>query len=498
MGIVIRQSFYNSIFSYIGAGIGLLNVGIIMPNLFSTSQVGLINLLLALSAIFAQFGTLGFTNVITRDFTFFRDKENSHSGFASLILLIAIIGFCISIAIFFGGQDYFLKRKLEENELLNQFYLFIVPLIGFGILYSLFDVYTSVLYKSVLGVFLKEVLLRIINLALLYLFFRKVIDFNLFVIGYTLAFGVPSILLIFYLSITGHFKMTTIKISAAKLKSMIHLAFYSQISALIGIVILNVDKVIIQKLINLSQTGVYSIAFLFGFIVILPGKSIGKITSVFIAESWKETNYTRLSEIYKKTCQTMLFLASIAFLLICTNMDLIFHILPAEYEGGRIVVYLIGLSSVIEMSTGMSGTIIATSSHFRQYSLIYGIYLIVYVVLCLLLIPQYSIVGAAISNVVCVFLFNLLRHIYIWQYMGMQPFEKKNVVLFLFLICSLVIFLIAPTIPISNVFIRSVVYTIFVISIYTAINEYFKIIPELSIKQLYNLFADINPFNKRM
>ena len=47
MGIIARQTIKGSVYSYLGAAIGFINVGLIMPQIFSTEQIGLTNLLIA-------------------------------------------------------------------------------------------------------------------------------------------------------------------------------------------------------------------------------------------------------------------------------------------------------------------------------------------------------------------------------------------------------------------------------------------------------------------
>ena len=90
MGIVSRQTIKGSIYSYLGAFIGFVNVALLMPRLFATDQIGLVNILVALSTIFGQLGTLGMVNVTIRQFPYFRDEKNNHNGF--LFFALAFVG----------------------------------------------------------------------------------------------------------------------------------------------------------------------------------------------------------------------------------------------------------------------------------------------------------------------------------------------------------------------------------------------------------------------
>ena len=101
MGIIVKQSLKGSIWSYLGLVVGYLNVGLIMPNFFSTDQIGLVQLFVAISAIFSNFSSLGFASVIQRLFPEFRNKVAHHNGFPFLIIITGLTGFLLS-AVFFS------------------------------------------------------------------------------------------------------------------------------------------------------------------------------------------------------------------------------------------------------------------------------------------------------------------------------------------------------------------------------------------------------------
>lgn len=84
MGIIARQTIKGSIYSYLGAIIGFINVALIMPQIFSTDQIGLTNLLIALSTILGQFGSLGMINVTIRQFPFLEMRKIIIMAFYSL------------------------------------------------------------------------------------------------------------------------------------------------------------------------------------------------------------------------------------------------------------------------------------------------------------------------------------------------------------------------------------------------------------------------------
>ena len=82
MGIIAKQTIKGSVFSYLGVVLGGINVAILYPRILSEDQIGLINILIALSAIFAQFSSLGINGVTNYFFHhFITGKSFLWSGF---------------------------------------------------------------------------------------------------------------------------------------------------------------------------------------------------------------------------------------------------------------------------------------------------------------------------------------------------------------------------------------------------------------------------------
>ena len=184
MGIIQKQTIKGTFYSYIGTLIGFINIGILSPVILSSAQIGLINLLVAISLIFAQFSSLGFNNVTTKLFTFFRDDKNKHHGFLFIALTVALIGFSLSAIIFFVVKPYLIAQNIEKSLLFTEYIYYLLPLIFFTLVFNILDNYNKVLYDAVLGTFLKEIVFRILNTLIIVIYFLELIDFSVFVFAY--------------------------------------------------------------------------------------------------------------------------------------------------------------------------------------------------------------------------------------------------------------------------------------------------------------------------
>jgi O-antigen/teichoic acid export membrane protein len=98
MGIIQKQTLKGSVYSYIGVLIGFLNMAILSPKIFSAEQIGLTQVMLAITTILSQVGNLGFIDLSNRIFPWFRDVATKNRGFLGLGLLVTLTGTVIVVS----------------------------------------------------------------------------------------------------------------------------------------------------------------------------------------------------------------------------------------------------------------------------------------------------------------------------------------------------------------------------------------------------------------
>jgi O-antigen/teichoic acid export membrane protein len=122
MGVIKRQTIKGSIYSSMGVAVGSLNT-ILSVKLLSSEQMGLTAILIAVSALYAQFSVFGFPKVVERLFPYFRNKDNKHNGFVFLTIAVGLIGFTISLASFFILKPYLIESHQAESPILEKYIL---------------------------------------------------------------------------------------------------------------------------------------------------------------------------------------------------------------------------------------------------------------------------------------------------------------------------------------------------------------------------------------
>ncbi len=477
MGIIQKQSVSGTIYSYIGVFLGFITTGLLFPRIFSTEEVGLLRLLVSYSVLFAQFASLGVNTATVKLFPYFRDKDKKHHGYLGMALLIVLAGLIVSIAVYLMLRPYFVEHGSEKSALFVTYFYYVVPLIIFTLLFNVFDTYYRVLYNAVKGIVYKEVVQRLLILAVIVAFAFRLIDFKLTVILYVLAFISPSVFLFISLIRSGQFFVKPdFGIIDDKLRrQFLDVSFFGMISTFSGVLVLNIDVIMVDGIMGLSAAGIYTVTFFFGTLILVPLRTMGKIGSVVISDAWKANDTATIQDIYKKSSLSLSVIGFLLFIGIWGNIDNVFFIIGDDYLAGKYVILFTGLGALLDISLGVNPQIIVNSKYYRYISYFLFIFAALLVITNLLLIPVYGIVGAAVASFISKFIYNLIKFLFLYKKFRFQPFDYRFPLLILFALAAYGISLFIP--PLSN-FIIDIIVRSFVIFIAFSAPVYFFRISE--------------------
>lgn len=428
MGIIRKQSIGGMIFTYIGVILGFVNLIIITPKLLNTEEIGLLQLLVAISVIMSQVGSLGFMGVVNRLFPYFRNPENKHHGFGFLLILIGITGFLLVSFGYFFLQPYLIKTNIEKSPLFVEYIHWLLPLTFFSLQFNLLDSFTKAVYNAVLGTFLKELFVRVGNLLLLIFYFFDLVSFDTYVLIYVVNLSLPAVILYIYLLWKGEvgFRINRSAFTPQFRKEIFTVAMYSLIGGFGGIAVLNIDKYMINQYLDLSATGIYSIAFYFSTLILMPNRSLAKISITLVSENWKNQDLNAIKDIYYKSSINQTLIGMLLFLGIWCNVHNIFAFLPPEYEAGKYVILFTGFGNLINMASGISMQIIGTSPRYKVQT-----YLILFLILLVVgtniaFIPAYGIFGAALASFISTLIYVSFRVFYLHRHYHIHPFSMAH------------------------------------------------------------------------
>ena len=423
MGIVRNQSIKNSISFYIGMAIGAINTVIIYPNVFNDhpEHFGLIQILIAYAILVSTFTTFGVPKTFVRFFPVIKEKGQLYF----LSLIIPLLGFILSLLVYFLFKQQIFEL-LNASPLLKDNFFYIILLVFFIGFYDVLTAVSRSFLSAAAPIFINEVFLKVYSMLALLLHWFGYVDFSIFLriylFGYFLKFAI-----LFLIQWKNDRFSLAFSLNDLKLKEISSFGLFVFVGGASVMLVTRLDMMMIGSMLDLEQVAFYTVAFFIGNAIKVPGKSIAAISSPLVAKALEKLDYKETQTLYTKSSINQLIIAGVLFLCIWLNIDDIFSLLPAKFQGGKWVVFYISIAQLFNMITGINGTIIVNSKYYR-YDLYTNIILVLTTVITnYFLILKYGIDGAAMATAISISLFNLIRLILIKVKMNMHPFSLQTI-----------------------------------------------------------------------
>lgn len=479
MGFIQKDAVRTMLLSYLGMFLGYFNKAFLFILLLTTEEIGLLNLILSVGLLFAQFCNLGTVYSVGKFFPFFRNKAQNNYGFLQYNVLIVTVGVAIftTLALVFKGNiaSYYSDKSPD----FVRYYLWFIP-IGIAYIYFfLFENYLRALYKNVISVFLYEVLLRILTAISLIAYGLKWIDFELLLKISSLIYFIPTIVVFIYLIYLKEFQFKwSVTIPKRFRKIIFKYSSLSYVNTLGALIVTTIDALMIASYLGLSETGIYTtIVFITGFLQV-PYRSLMRITNPIVAVYWKARDLVKMQELYQKVSSVLLIISSVMFLYIWINREAIFYLLKPEFVTGIPVFLFLMIGRLTDMYLGLNGSIFVMSKKYA-YDLIFTFVLIVLVyVLNLIFIPKIGMSGAALSTMIALIVYNASRAYFVWKHYRLHPFTKRQMYVIALFLLNVLLFEFLP--HLSNRFVDVLVRSALMTVSFPLLIFIFKMEPELN------------------
>ncbi len=468
MGVILRQSFTNTIYSYVGALIGFVNVIWLFPFVLEAEQFGLTRVMISISIIGAQVASLGMGNVTIRYFPLFRNTGRRHFGFLFLAAVIPLAGFLLLCLAGWLFQSPLIRFYADDSALFGDYYLLLFPLLFFILYFHILESYIRSLFDTVVATFFQDVLLRLFQTVVVLLYYFGWMPFGMFMWMFVGTFGLQTLLMLLYIGYRGQlFVIPDLSIlTRARIRSMAEYGAFAILGSVTSMALGNIDMLMVGGMTSLAETAVYAVSFYLASMIKIPSKALMKISQPLIAEAQYKKDVATIDIIYSKSSINQLLVGGLIFIIIGVNLDHVYQFLPKEYHAGIYVFLFIGLAKMIDMTAGLNAAIIRTSPWYR-----FDLYATVLLVLLtigtnLIFIPIFGITGAALATALSVLIHNILYVIYVKYRYGIHPFSKKTILGFAVLIAALLVAWGLPLLPfwIADLVLRSAIAAVIVVT----------------------------------
>ncbi len=455
MGIVLKQTFKNTLITYLGFALGAINALFLYTNFLTDEYYGLVGVILSTSAILMPLMAFGAHNTLIK---YYSSYENAN-GFLTLMVLLPL-AVIIPLAAFTYFANAIIGEFLAQKNAIVKDYVWYIFLIGLSLAYfEIFYAWARVQLKSVFGNFMKEIFVRLGITVLLLLIYFKVITVEFFLMAMVALYLLRALIMKLYA-----YSLKRLKLDFKFPANIKDILIYSSLIILGGsaaVVLLEVDKFMINQYIEIENVAYYSVAVFIATVIIAPSRAMHQITYPMTAELLNKKDGAGLRELYQKTSLTLFIVAGLVFLLVILNLEDLYLLVPEEYRGGFLVVLLIGLAKLFDSLLGCNNAILYNSEYYRTV-LVFGVILAILTILFnMWFIPLYGIEGAAIATFLAVFIYNGCKLVYVKSKFGMWPFTKETFKVFclILLVGALFFALQFPFHPLINILLKVTLMT---------------------------------------
>jgi O-antigen/teichoic acid export membrane protein len=416
MGVVIRQSARNLVFTYGGFLIGAFNTLVLMPRALTREQIGLLNTFTSYSWILAMVCLLGMPMVILRFYPLTSGIRRARLlGGAFMWSLSLALGVALSGWLFPGLIHLILP---EAEPVFLRYYRWIFFML---IMHVLYENVASVLksqMRTAATVFWRELFLRLYNLMLYGLFALGLFGYSIVVAGYALSSAVILIGLTSHLRLEG-----LLKLGFWMEKEWLRYGLYNLIGASLVFIVYQLDIVMLHRYGYLEVIAVYSIAMFMATTIQLPFRAFSAVGVPVLAQAFATGDMAKVKDVYRRSSEVMLVTGGALALTILWCAEEFRFFLPADYRPHLLkpLGFLV-LAKWLDVSMGLNGALINQSRHYRFDIWANLILLVAALGLNVLFIPSLGLSGAALATCISVVIYNLVRYFYIVYRFGIHGF----------------------------------------------------------------------------
>ncbi|MFB6454364.1 lipopolysaccharide biosynthesis protein [Chitinophaga sp. Hz27] len=462
MGIVRKQSFYSTISIYLGFAFGAFNLVVLMPKFLTQDEIGLTRVLIDVATLMGTVATLGTVPVINKFFPFYQDYLSpKKNDLPKLTAWVSIIGFVLFLLFALTFKGSIIKSFSNKSPLFIEYFYAIYPLTFFIMVYNLLEGFAWGLHKTVVSNFLKEGAMRMVATIILVLMPILGISFKWYIDYFWIPYAFPVVFLFLALRKTKqlYFVKGISSVTRRLGKRMLLFSSYVFTSNVFTLLRKMNDVLLIAHTSGLGNAGIFSYAVFVTNFMDVPQRSMYAITTPLLAVAWKNKDMAKIDELYKKSSITLSIIGMAIFGAIwLSHNNLVLFLQMFRGDDWSIIssiIFVLGLSKMIDLITGVNNQIIQTSSYWRFDFICSVLLVILSVVLIYNLLTIYGPIGAAYADLITVFLWNLIRYLFILVKFKIQPLSVKTLWALLLGAAGIVLLQYIPFI--MNIYVDSIV-----------------------------------------
>ena len=431
MGIVFRQSAKNTIVAAMGAMLGALIIW--LSTKYTTKQeLGFTRNLTNYAVTFSQLLLVGLhSTLVVYIHRYAHDIRKSKLLITLTLAIPAAMAVLFSVLCFLL-QPWILKHFQPDDIPFMQRYFAWLPVFTVVFMYSLvLEQYLGSQLKVAASAFMREVVLRLVNIVVILLYGFGYISFDFLVAGTVLAYLLPvAVFLILAARIENFgFSFRLCEFSVAEYKEMGHFTWYHFLLSISFLMISYMDALALPFYdhTGFRSVAIYQVAvFLISFMQ-LPSKALTPASFTVLAKAFSDNDLDKARDIFVRSSMNILIPCIAVAILLCCNLDNVVKVINNDYSQMIPVFLILFIGKLFDVATGMSDQVLSIAKYYKFNFYLSLMLIIVLFLMLRTLIPAYGVYGAAWSTTITIIMFNFIKFLFIRKKLDMQPFSKNTI-----------------------------------------------------------------------
>lgn len=428
MGVIAKQSIKGAMANYLGVLIGAVTTFFVVTDLLTQEEIGLTRVMVDAAMLFAGLAQLGTNASILRFYPRFKDPEHRDHGFFGWTLILPLFGFTVIAILFFLFKADIVSYYSKDAPLLVDYVYLLLPLTFFMLYMTVFETNASVLLRIALPKFVREVVVRLLNLTTYLLYGHGIISLDLFVLLFCSSWAVATLINLFYLLSLGRisFRPDWQFVDKTLFREVGVYTLFMTATVLAGNIKLFNSLFLAKE--GLKLAGIYTIACYIANVVEIPYRSLGAISSPIISQAVAEDNVYEVNRLGQQVSLHQLLVACMLLFFIWINLTPLFSVIPngEQYVSGMWVVLFLGIANILNSTLSIATNILNFSKHYTFSLLFISLLTAGAIGFNLLLIPPLGVTGSACATLLAYIVYFTPLLTLLWRKLGISLFSRKQ------------------------------------------------------------------------
>lgn len=352
--------------------------------------------------------------------------KGNHQAVKGMILWSLFVSFCFSVLIsilLFWFSPWIAAEIFNQQSLTIVFRLF-APIIPLSALLAILAAIIRLRDKMKYSVAVQDLGQPMIALVVLLVFWISGLNLERAIIADQLSYFLAVLLAVYFSNVvlTDVFK----KEDDVPIPSKEYYSFSltSAASIFLSTLVLWVDRIFAGIYLSPSDVGIYQAALQISVIFAVFLGALSRMSLPMFSTLYSEGSIDELEEVFRIGTKWTFYVSLPIVLFISLNTDIILNILYGEVYsiGGEILMVLL-VGQLINLVTGSVGPLLLVGGYQRILFFLFSAMIIVNASLCVILIPNFGLLGAALANTISIGIMYSIALFVVRMKMKLWPYD---------------------------------------------------------------------------